>query len=461
MLRLSQVFLSLLFFSDLALLGLAWIGAYYMRFHWFNFPLQTYIPPFASYLNSLPIVITVGAGSFIVTGLYKNLLRSRHEAYRLARGCLALFAMLLAVSFFYRGFSFSRIFALHFIWMSFVGISLERAIARSFLAYIRKRGKNLLHVLVVGNHKTATHFCEKVLNNKELGIRIHGIVSKETNSNIEGLPWLGGYDQLKKVVSEKGIQQIYIALDSKDQSDLDEINHELRELMVDLFQVPDIYHSLNINPEILDLDGMPLLALRQSPLSGWNSVLKRIFDVFGALVAITLFSPFFVFISLAVKFTSKGPILYKQERMGLDGRKFNMLKFRSMPTDSEAKSGAVWAKKGDNRTTAIGGFLRKSSLDEIPQFFNVLGGNMSMVGPRPERPVFIEEFKGEIPNYMLRHKMKAGVTGWAQVNGWRGNTSLEKRIECDIYYLTNWSIWFDIKIVLLTFVKGFVNPNAY
>ncbi len=461
MIRLSQVFIFLLFLSDITLLGVAWIGAYFMRFDWYPVPAPDYIPELQSYIYSAPIIIAVAAFGFISSGIYKNLLRSKHEMIRVLQSCLVIFATLLAVSFFYRDFSFSRIFALHFIWMSFVLISIERTLARKFLAYMRKKGKNLLHVLVIGNHQTAIHFCDKITHNKELGLQFHGTISKSKLFNIQGLPWLGDYASLPEIVEKHGIQQVYIALDSKDQSDLDDINYFLRDLMVDLFHVPDVYHSLNINPEILDLDGIPLVALRQSPLSGWNSLFKRIFDIFGALVGIILLSPFFIVISLLVKMTSKGPVLYAQERMGLDGTRFNMLKFRSMPTNAESSTGAVWAKKGDNRTTAIGGFLRKSSLDEIPQFFNVLGGSMSLVGPRPERPVFIEEFKGEIPNYMLRHKMKAGMSGWAQVNGWRGNTSLEKRIECDIYYLTNWSIWFDIKIVLLTLIRGFVNPNAY
>jgi Undecaprenyl-phosphate glucose phosphotransferase len=274
-------------------------------------------------------------------------------------------------------------------------------------------------------------------------------------------PHLGQYRDIPDVIERHEVDQVYIALDSNQQSDLEEINRQLAEQMVDLNIVPDIYHTLNINPELLDLDGMPIIALRQSAVEGWNRVFKRIFDLVGAALLIVVLTPLWIVIPLLIKLTSPGPAFYRQERMGLDGRSFWMIKFRSMRVDAEDETGAVWASAGDQRRTKLGAFLRRTSLDEWPQLFNVLAGTMSLVGPRPERPVFIREFKKKIPNYMLRHKMKAGMTGWAQVNGWRGNTSLEKRIEFDIYYLTHWSIWFDIKILLMTPFTGFVNQNAY
>ncbi len=191
------------------------------------------------------------------------------------------------------------------------------------------------------------------------------------------------------------------------------------------------------------------------------NLFKRVFDLVGSTAGIMLLMPVWILLPILIKLTSPGPIFYLQERMGLDGKSFKMIKFRSMKVDAESETGAVWATKDDQRKTKLGSFIRKTSLDEVPQFFNVFQGSMSLVGPRPERPVFISEFKTKIPNYMLRHKMKAGITGWAQVNGWRGNTSLEKRIEHDIYYLTHWSIWFDMKILVMTVFSGIINPNAY
>jgi exopolysaccharide biosynthesis polyprenyl glycosylphosphotransferase len=209
------------------------------------------------------------------------------------------------------------------------------------------------------------------------------------------------------------------------------------------------------------IDGIPVVSIHESPLQGYGVATKRLLDICGATSAILLFSPIMAIIALLVPLSSRGPILYRQERMGLDGKPFQILKFRTMPVDAEAKSGAVWARKGDDRVTYLGKFLRQSSLDELPQFFNVLAGNMSLVGPRPERPVFVNDFRKKVPGYMLRHKVKAGITGWAQVNGWRGNTSIEKRIECDLFYIQNWSLAFDLRIIFLTILRGFFNKNAY
>ena len=231
--------------------------------------------------------------------------------------------------------------------------------------------------------------------------------------------------------------------------------------MVDIQVIPDIYEFATIRGGIEEFDGLPIISLQDSPLYGWNMVIKRAADIAFSIIAITLTAPLVVLIAITIKLTSHGPVFYRQERMGLDGKIFQMLKFRSMWVDAEKESGAVWAKEDDPRRTWLGAFLRKTSIDELPQFFNVLKGDMSIVGPRPERPVFIEEFRKNIPKYMLRHKMKAGITGWAQVNGWRGDTDLKKRIEYDLYYIENWSFWFDLKIMWLTIWKGLVNKNAY
>jgi Undecaprenyl-phosphate glucose phosphotransferase len=210
-----------------------------------------------------------------------------------------------------------------------------------------------------------------------------------------------------------------------------------------------------------DFEGLPIISLKDTPIAGWNAVAKRLFDIAFTLAAMPLVLPVMALVAIGVKLSSPGPILYKQERMGLDGRTFNIYKFRSMKVGAEKETGAVWATKDDPRKTRFGSFIRKTSLDEYPQFFNVLFGHLSVVGPRPERPVFIEQFRNEIPKYMLRHKVKAGITGWAQVNGWRGNTDLRKRIECDLYYIQNWSLAFDLRIIWLSIFKGIVNKNAY
>ena len=255
--------------------------------------------------------------------------------------------------------------------------------------------------------------------------------------------------------------RVFISLSLKEQHRLEELKDLLSEQWVDVRIVPDLGSFRTLHTDVESFAGMPLVTLVQSPMTGCNQVLKRMLDLAGAILALVLFSPLMLLIAFLVKITSPGPILYRQQRMGLDGKTFFTLKFRSMRQDAEKQTGAVWATENDTRRTTLGVYLRRFNLDELPQLFNVLNGEMSLVGPRPERPVLIEEFKSKIPNYMLRHKVKAGITGWAQINGWRGNTSIAKRIEHDLYYIERWSVWLDLKILLLTVFKGFVDPNAY
>jgi len=244
-------------------------------------------------------------------------------------------------------------------------------------------------------------------------------------------------------------------------SRLKKVLEALSDQIVDVKVVPDLYQYVTLRAGVEEFEGLPIISLKDTPLFGWKAVGKRIFDFSACLVALVLFSPLLLLIAVAVKLTSKGPVFYGQERMGLDGRVFTMLKFRSMPPDAEASTGAVWAAKDDPRRTRFGAFLRRTSLDETPQLFNVLLGHMSLVGPRPERPVFIEKFRNQIPKYMLRHKVKAGITGWAQANGWRGDTDLGRRIECDIYYIENWSFGLDLRIIWTTLARAFFEKNAY
>jgi Undecaprenyl-phosphate glucose phosphotransferase len=242
---------------------------------------------------------------------------------------------------------------------------------------------------------------------------------------------------------------------------MEKILENLEEETVDIKVVPDLLKFINLQAGVEELDGLPVVSLTESPLYGWNIVIKRTSDIVLSALAIIVSCPLLILIAIVIKLESSGPIIFRQERAGMDGKGFEMFKFRSMHVDAEKKTGPVWASMEDDRRTGLGTFLRKTSFDELPQLFNVLLGDMSLVGPRPERPVFVADFKKSIPQYMLRLKVKAGLTGWAQVNGWRGNTSLDKRIEYDLYYIKNWSLLFDIKIILLTFWKGFVNPHAY
>jgi Undecaprenyl-phosphate glucose phosphotransferase len=260
---------------------------------------------------------------------------------------------------------------------------------------------------------------------------------------------------------EHPMQTVVVALPYKNFGWIEEKLEQIADQVPDVKLLPDLMKFTKLAAGIELISGVPVISIHDSPMAGVQGLFKRVLDIFGAAFALILFSPIMLLLSILVPLSSPGPIFYRQERMGLDGRTFRMLKFRSMPVDAESKSGAVFAKAGDNRATWLGSLLRKTSLDELPQFFNVLAGDMSLVGPRPERPVFVNDFRRKIPGYFLRHKVKAGITGWAQVNGWRGDTSIEKRIECDLYYIQNWSLGFDIRILLLTIVRGFIHKNAY
>ena len=284
---------------------------------------------------------------------------------------------------------------------------------------------------------------------------------ENAGQEMEGVRVLGTLEDLQDLLKRGGIDIVFIALPFQHHEKIRDILISLRNELVNIKVVSDLYDFVTLRGGVDELDGLPIINIQDTPLHGWGKIAKRAMDFVLALFGLILLGLPMLLLALFVRATSKGPVLYRQERMGFDGEIFEMLKFRSMIADAERETGAVWARQNDSRRTPVGKFLRQTSLDELPQLFNVLRGDMSLVGPRPERPELIERFKHNIPNYMLRHKIKAGMTGWAQVNGWRGDTSLEKRIEHDLYYIENWSLSFDLRILFLTFWKGFVGKNAY
>jgi Undecaprenyl-phosphate glucose phosphotransferase len=297
-----------------------------------------------------------------------------------------------------------------------------------------------------------------------LGLRVQGFLAKEkqkVGQVVEGLPVLGDYSEISLVIARNQINIVIIALPLSAHERIGEVLGSIGDDTVDIKVIPDLYRYISLSGSVEEFEGLPIIGLRGSPMVGWARVTKRMVDIIGSAIGLLILSPVLIALALGVKFTSPGPVFYRQKRMGLDGRVFTMYKFRSMRIDAEQKTGPVWAQEGDPRRTRLGAFMRSTSLDELPQLLNVLRGEMSLVGPRPERPEFIGDFRKNIPGYMLRHKMKAGITGWAQINGWRGNTSLEKRIEHDLFYIENWSLALDFKIMFLTVFKGLKAPNAY
>jgi len=288
-----------------------------------------------------------------------------------------------------------------------------------------------------------------------------GFVEDQPNHWVSDLKVLGTVEDLPRLIEEHQIAHVFIALPLNRYHEARRVFDKLSQTLVEVRLVADLPSMAGLSLTTTTLDGLPVIGLRESPHFGLNVLVKRAMDVMLSLLALLILSPVLLLVALLVKLTSPGPVFYRQERCGLNGEAFQMLKFRSMRSDAEVQSGPVWAQKEDPRRTRFGSFLRKTSLDELPQLINVLKGDMSLVGPRPERPVFIQQFRRTVPNYMVRHCVKAGITGWAQVNGWRGNTSLRKRIEHDLYYITHWNPWLDVRILWLTVFRGLMNRNAY
>ncbi|MDP2834226.1 MAG: undecaprenyl-phosphate glucose phosphotransferase [Pseudomonadota bacterium] len=357
---------------------------------------------------------------------------------------------------------FSRVWIALWAVSGWTCLVAERVALRAGVRWVHKAGYNLQRIVIVGSTELGAEIALRIARAPWAGLHVEGFYTDETErpANL-GSPVLGTLGDLPTHLEQGGIDQVWIAMALKEEDRVRHILHDLRHSTVEIRFVPDIFGLRLINHSVTEIAGLPVLNLSSSPMRGTNRLVKVIEDKLIASLILLLVSPLLLVLSIGVKLSSPGPVFYRQERVGWNGRPFMMLKFRSMPVDVEAGSGPVWAKSHETRATPLGAFIRRTSLDELPQFFNVLKGDMAIVGPRPERPVFVEKFKDEIPDYMKKHLVKAGITGWAQVNGWRGDTDLAKRIEYDLYYIEHWSLWFDLGIILMTLFKGFVHKNAY
>ncbi len=342
--------------------------------------------------------------------------------------------------------------------------TLAHGLLRRFLRYIRKKGYNIKHILLVGYSRAAEAYISRILENPQWGYEVAGVLDDfvPIDTSYHGIKVVGKIEQLGDYLSNQNYDEITITLPLDDYDRLEELVAQCEKSGVHTKFIPDYTSLFPSNPYTEDVQGLPVINIRYVPLTNsFNRLAKRTVDIIGSLLAIILFSPIMLVAAIAVKTTSKGPLIYKQERIGLNGAPFMMYKFRTMYVQTEAEEKKGWTTKNDPRVTKIGAVLRKLSIDEMPQFFNVLVGKMSLVGPRPERPQFVEKFKEQIPRYMVKHQVRPGITGWAQINGYRGDTSIRKRIDYDIYYIENWSMLFDFKIMLGTIRYGFVNKNAY
>ena len=341
---------------------------------------------------------------------------------------------------------------------------IERLMIRAFLRSIRKNGYNQKHILLVGYSKAAEQYIDRIKQNPQWGYNIRGILDDNIarGTMYKGVKVIGSVGNLSYILPENKLDEIAITLGLEEYYKLEKIVAECEKSGVHTKFIPDYNNIIPTKPYTEDIQGLPVINIRHVPLNNaLNKFVKRAVDIFGAIVAIILFSPVMLVVSVLIKLTAPGPLIFKQERIGLQNKPFYMYKFRSMIVQKESEEKKGWTTKDDPRVTPVGKFIRKTSIDELPQLFNVLKGDMSLVGPRPERPLFVEKFKEEIPRYMIKHQVRPGLTGWAQVNGYRGDTSIRKRIECDLYYIENWTLGLDFKIILLTFLKGFINKNAY
>ena len=366
--------------------------------------------------------------------------------------------------FFFKIVDFSRGMLGIFFVANVMLMLLERLAIRVVLRQFRRQGFNLRHCLVIGANEISDDFISRIEKNKHWGYRIEGILDNWVGPEKEyrGYPVLGGIDKLVDVLLHKYFDLVVIALTSEDTEELGYILAQCEKAGVKSNVIPYYYKYVPTQPYMDDLDGLPVIDTRRVPLDNWfKSGLKRTFDILFASVAILLTSPIMLLSVIMIKLTSPGPVIFHQERVGLNRKQFMMYKFRSMHVQTDEEEREKWTTKNDPRKTKWGSFMRKTSIDELPQFFNVLKGDMSVVGPRPERPFFVEKFREEVPRYMIKHQVRPGITGWAQVNGLRGDTSIEERINHDLYYIENWTFSFDLQIIFLTVFKGLVNRNAY
>ncbi|HVQ41677.1 MAG TPA: undecaprenyl-phosphate glucose phosphotransferase [Vicinamibacterales bacterium] len=457
--------------ADLLSAAAAFLLAYYIRFEsWFTtvVPVVPPQPPFIQYLLSLPVIAALVPLAFQIQGLYR-LRRGRtrvDDFFAVLVGSILAVLAGVAISLYARAY-YPSLREFHpisrAVWVLFLGLTVlftytSREVVRDLLLRRWRAGIGLKRVLIVGSGDLGRMVADRILDHSELGFKLVGFMDDQAAMSdtigYRGLPVLGPISDTPEVCQNEQVDDIYVALPLDQHLKMLGVVEFASRECINLHVVPDLLQFIALRARLEDLDGLPLISINDVPLRGFNSVVKRITDIALSAGVIVVGAIPAAIVSMLIKRSSPGPVFYTQERMGLDGKAFKVYKFRSMPVDAENASGPVWAREDDPRATRVGRWLRRSDFDELPQFWNVLRGDMSIVGPRPERPFFVEQFKHRIPSYMLRHKVKAGITGWAQVNGWRGNTSLEKRIEFYLYYIENWSLSLDFKIMWLTVLRG-------
>ena len=466
--------------SDFLGILISYFYSYGFRFYMYIIPVnpERGIPPLKSYVFVFPLFLAIHFVIFFIQGFYRTRLKRTKidDFFLVTLNTILTILLIQAILAYLNAYSqgaaplFRVTFKLShgFLAVYFIVVVLMISFLRNQIFYFMKKryakGMNLKSVLIVGAGDMGKSVAEKLSQYKDLGFVVKGFLddSRDVGEEVEvdgGIPVLGPLSELESILERAEVSDVYVALDLNNYSEILETLKVVNKYVVNVRLVPDLFQLLTLKARVEDLDGFPVISVDEPPLRGMLLLAKRWMDIVASASFLLLFSPFLLLIALLIKLTSKGPVLYHQERMGLDGKKFVMHKFRTMVCDAESKTGPVMCAPDDPRMIRIGKFLRKFSLDEIPQLINVLKGEMSLVGPRPERPIFVKEFREKIPKYMLRHKVKSGVTGWAQVHGLRQDTPIDKRLDYDFYYIQNWSMSLDLKILWKTIRKGFIDKN--
>jgi exopolysaccharide biosynthesis polyprenyl glycosylphosphotransferase len=440
--------------------------AYNYRFHVDRIPIPGTEPPsIIPYLVAAPVVALIFVATFAFSGVYR-IRRGRpfvDELFSIIGAAAVAGVISLALMSLYRGFSYSRLVLLYAVVASLVLITLNRLLLRRMMTLRQRRGLGTDRVLVVGTGAGSELLLHRMTMFPEFGYTVCGVLDDRLapGTPFAGSAVVGRISELATQVQDQRVDQVFLALPGASHDEMLHLIKTCDDLRVDFRMLPDIFEIITTRVSADVVDGIPLVGVRRSQVEGLGLLVKRVFDLVLALILLVVLSPLWLLLALLIVATSHGPVLYRQERVGQGGRLFTLVKFRSMVSDAEAETGPVFASPEDSRRTGVGRFMRRFSLDELPQLLNIIRGDMSLVGPRPERPFFVERFGAEIPRYLERHQVRPGVTGWAQVNDLRGGTSIGDRTIYDIYYIENWSLSFDIKILLLTLGRIFVHAHAY
>jgi Undecaprenyl-phosphate glucose phosphotransferase len=462
----NQKILNMLqFVLDMAAILLSIAASWYLRFHsglvpiWFPGVLS-----FWDYFNPVLMFLPFFALCLYLFKLYDPQRKNTfsEEIYAIVKANSTGIFIFVLFLFLSKQMHYSRVMlALHVVLVNLF-MTAERGSIRLMLRRMRAKGYNLKHIILVGDSDASRRIIHSMASNRHWGYNIVGVISTGLADADFPAKHLGILSDLEEVINRENADEVFITLELNEYKVVDKIIRVCEKAGVKTYIVPDYYRYLPARPFVEDVDGLPIINIRYIPLDNpLYAFAKRALDILISGLGLIAISPVLIIVALLVRLDSPGPVIFVQERVGLNRKSFNMYKFRSMKLQTDEEEHDKWTTKDDPRKTKVGNFIRKTSIDELPQLFNVLKGDMSLVGPRPERPYFVEKFKEEVPRYMIKHQVRPGITGWAQVQGWRGDTSIVRRIECDIYYIENWSLIFDARIFLMTFFKRKAKENAY